>query len=441
MGRKGESNVPNGPAIETPRRSLSRHLAGLAALLLAALAVGIAVAGSSPEWPGTEPENLSNSPNDSAEQPHIASSASEQMVVVWSDERTAGERYIYTSLSEDSGRTWSSPQVVSETAYVSRLPHTAFVGERIFVTWVTGDITQTLYEKELTTTHQVRIVPSPVKLVQTRPRLAGDSQRLHMIFHAGSNEPDIYYTSRPLTDTSWPTATIIHTHTAVGAWNPSLAIGSDEKTLHAVWEERDLGGEAEIVYMSGTMDTSTVGWSPPITLSAGITLSRLPDVAVDSAGNVHVVWEEIESNERYVRYRAYDAASASWQPLDNIEDSPIRTNKKSPYYTYSSLALFEEDGSTKVCVVWNGIYDENALAEEIFISCSENGGEWSPPSNISRTAGDTEVSSAPQIVFDDQGWAHVVWNERTGSSGAYDYEIYYARELDRRIFLPLVLRS
>lgn len=446
MRLRGEFEVLNGPAIDKPRRLLSRHIAWLTALLLAALAVGLAVAGSDPDWAGTEPENLSNSPNNLAGQPHMASSPSDQIVVAWSDERAAGEWYIYTALSADNGHTWSSPQAVSETTYASRLPHTTFAEERAFVTWVTGDITQTLFETELTTTHEVRPLPSPVKLVQARPRLAGDSQRLHAVFHAGSNQPDIYYTSRLLTDASWPTATIIHTHTATGAWYPALAIGSDEQTLHTVWEERSLGDAAGIAYMSSTVGSGT--WSPPVDLSTGITLSFRPALATDPTGNVHVVWgegervEEGKPQDQYVRYTHYDVATGQWiSPAVRIDDTPVQVNEQNPTFVEPSLALYQDGGQIVVCVAWHG-FRQGGAAEEVLVSCSQDGGDtWPAPKNVSRSYGDNELSLLPSIAFDGQDTLHVAWQERAGDNIRTNYEIYHARELDNKVFLPLVLRN
>jgi len=437
----------------------ARGLVWLLPLPLALLAVGAVIAATDPYWPGTLPSNLSNSPQDMARQPDVASGASGHMVAVWGDQRTATETAagiwnIYTASSSDSGHTWSAPQVVSETAEESLLPAVLTVGDRDLVAWVDHDPAHVIYEAEIGQS-AVRAVPLPgaFRQTNTRPFLAASEDRVYLAFNGSitpTTIPDIFVTSRLLTETTWATATVVYTHTAInGSWYPALAPSPDGKTLHLVWEERTTMHRRAILYITGTVSGADVDWHyPAVELSTGITNAIYPNIAVDSAGDVHVVWGEVigtgfpYEQDQYVRYVRYDVAGGQWlSPSVRIDDDLIRVNKDKPTYIAPSLALFG-GGDVKLCVSWHG-FREGGSVEEVLVNCSEDGGDsWGATQNVSRSAGDDwSVSILPSIAFDALGRLHSVWQERAGDDLFEDYEIYWSRELEHLLFLPLVVRN
>ena len=88
----------------------------------------LAIVGSIPE-----PRNISESPNDAAFYPDVEIAASGLGVVVWSDERTLGERRIYVARSSNGGITWSDPEMASTTGGESMFPDALFVGSQVFL--------------------------------------------------------------------------------------------------------------------------------------------------------------------------------------------------------------------------------------------------------------------------------------------------------------------
>jgi hypothetical protein len=463
-----QGNLNSGSALPLPgmgkqARPVHWRLAWLVASLLTGLGAGASVAAVSPgwtEWAGTEPVNISNSEWDMAWQPVIATGSSGWTVVAWSDHGTTGaERDIYVVFSEDNGRTWPAPPwVISSTVHYSTLPDALVTEGRPYVAWVDlmgeGGKPAALYEAEIGAegTTAVHSIPSPLSLdeASTQPRLAASADRLHVVFNAG-DPSHILYATRPLTVTAWPTATVIYTSTAAGgSWFPTLAINAidpDGETLHVTW--LDVGvGERAIRYMrwstsTGSTDVYTLSQDAPVDTAWG-----RPSIALDSSGNPHVVWEEEvgtgspETRERYVHYARYDTDSG-WTTPGRIYDEPVRVNADDPRNIVPSLALMEEDGQVTVCVAWHGFRAgelEPVGAEEILLSCSQDGGQSWPlsPQNVSRSPEAEAVSIVPSIAFDASGRLHSVWQERSQVS---HYEIYYAYSLDNKIFLPLVVRS
>ncbi|MFQ6101929.1 MAG: hypothetical protein ACE5OS_11955 [Anaerolineae bacterium] len=430
--------------------SLQRLVWLLAALLIAGLMAGVSVASiaaTDPNWNGTTPENISHSDQHNAWQPDVESDSSGQMIVVWSDQRS-GDRNIYAI--NGNGGTWSAPQVVSETTEESRYPDVLVVGDETLVTWVDGKPPTVIYEAKKTEAGawEARQIPSPVPLVDTQARLAAGAGRLHAVFNARGTVSDIYYASRLLTETAWLTATRIYTSTAwAGSWFPALAIGPDEETLHVVWQDH-YSSKRMIMYMSGTVSGDSVNWSPPLTLSTGITWSVYPAIAADSRGNLHVVWGEQGAggyDEQYVRYRRYDIVSGTWTtPAVRIDPNPVQANKDNPTYIAPSLALWEQDNQVRVCVAWYGFRAGDPAAEDVLLRCSQDGGNiWSSTKteNVSHSSAEGwGISFKQSTTFDTSGRLHVVWQERTGEAVKEDYNVYYSRGMNQ-VFLPLVIKE
>ncbi|MBU0704875.1 MAG: hypothetical protein KKC18_13525, partial [Chloroflexi bacterium] len=175
-----------------------------------------------------------------------------------------------------------------------------------------------------------------------------------------------------------------------------------------------------------------------------------PDVAVDSGGNVHVVWGEpgaADKAEQYVRYKRYDESTGSWGASVRIDPLPVQVNTDNPTYIAPLLALWEEDGQVTVCVAWYGFRAEDSDAEDILLRCSQDGGtDWTAATtqNVSRSRNVPEdgwgISFLPAATFDQNGWLHLVWQERAGSDALNAYEIYHSGD-QNHVYLPLIMRN
>jgi hypothetical protein len=425
------------------------QLVWLVALVAAGMAAGVSVAGGDPDWEGTEPENISSGMS-RAWQSVVAAGPPGRIVVAWSGQESAEAPWnIYARRSDDNGHTWSVRRVISETAYESALPDACTVGDRVFVTWVdqktVGGENVVIYEAEVGT-EGARFIPSSIPLSSTQPRLAAGTDRLHVVFNAGAS---ILHAMRPLTATAWPTAMGVHTSTAaLGPWFPALAAGPDGETLHVVWQERGFG-EWTIMYMRGKANGAEIDWEPARILSLRATEVFYPDIAADSAGNLHIVWGEafgtggLAQRGQYVRYTRCNAAGGEClSPAIRIDDEPVRVNQDNPTYTAPCLALLEREDQAKVCVAWHG-FREGGFSEDVLLSCSLDRGEsWSAPQNVSRGTDAEGISIAPSIAFDASGQLHSVWQEHTadmGPSVVYDYQVFYSRAV-LRVFMPIVAR-
>lgn len=426
----------------------------IVALSLGGLATGAVVVAQTtiPDWHGTEPASISVSLPALSWQPVIASDlSSELLAVAWSNPPSQGaSRDIYTVHSTDNGRSWTDPAAVSTTASDSLKPDVAIAQGQIFITWAEGDPPTAIYEAErtLSTSWETYTISSPTSLDgYARPHIAARAGKLHVVF--SDENADILYAMRPVTATTWMTATAVYTHTTSDQQSryPVLAVAPDGQTLHLVWQENTFTlNENVIIYMRGHVSGDSVAWDPAEIISSQGQDMVEPDVAVDSLGNVHVTWGEVGAGgreEQYIRY-THDTGGSWMTPTLRIDPTPVRVHDQSPYFVAPGMSLWEAGDQMMLCVAWHGYRTSTGeeTVEEVLLGCSQDrGNSWSSPQNVSRSSTDAwTLSINPSIAFDLDGQAQIVWQERAGDTIQEDYKIYHSHGLNV-VFLPLVMRS
>lgn len=160
--------------------------------------------------------------------------------------------------------------------------------------------------------------------------------------------------------------------------------------------------------MTGLLSVARAGWAsaqavPPATgwpvrqnVSQTVGESRVPAIAVDRRGYVHIVWEE----GRYLYHSYWDLVqwSIPWRVTVGEQPSLAIDSNNVPHL------LFVNEFRGKYQIYY----------------CQWTGGFWSLPRNISNTSG---VSAIPDIAIDSKNTLHFVW---TDNSPGYNV-IYHGR--------------
>lgn len=109
-----------------------------------------------------------------------------------------------------------------------------------------------------------------------------------------NGHPDIYSAYRPANG-SWGASRRINTDTGT-AVQRDPAIGIDDVGIASIAWTDDRNGHDDIYFTSGT---ATGGWSPELRLNDDTSTAEqiTPDLAVDGAGNVDVVWADGRNGE------------------------------------------------------------------------------------------------------------------------------------------------
>ena len=220
---------------------------------------------------------------------------------------------------------------------------------------------------------------------------------------------DIYFSRSTDDGASWSKSVNI-SNNSEDSYCPVVDVNS-AGNINVVWCD-NTPGNYDIYFSRSTDDGAS--WSQAENLSKNSGFSVYPDIAVDSTGNINVVWcDDTPGNSETYFIRSTDDG-ASWSQVINISKNPGTTfDPVSP-----AIAV---DSSGNINVSW---CDDTPGNYEIFFRRSINGGvSWSQVVNISKN---WRNSGSPDIVVDSSGNIYVVWGNRI----ALSCDIYFSRSTD-----------
>jgi hypothetical protein len=207
------------------------------------------------------------------------------------------------------------------------------------------------------------------------PAVAVSNDRVHVVWSQGS--ADIIYINKTIGPGDWsssPTTTVRTSPNPVA--NPTIAVSSNGR-VHVAWNEGG-GIEAEILYKNSD------NWSgSPITVSHNVTTlgSYGPALTVSGNDNVYAVWcEWQERATQYVRFGQSADGGSTWGNSQRISGGTLAANTSAPSYLRPDVAV---DSSGRLHVVFNGSTGGISGYEDIFYVSSSNGTSWSSRQDIS----------------------------------------------------------
>lgn len=171
---------------------------------------------------------------------------------------------------------------------------------------------------------------------------------------------------------------------------------------HVVWRGAIWGDRAEDIFYSRW---DGISWSKPFNISKTGKGSSRPAVAIDSLGNLYVVWSDASPGSYDIFYRRWNRTN--WSNSINISNN-AGTSLEPKMVT---------DNSGNIHVVWEDTTPGNS---EIFYS-HWNGTGWSNPVSVFNPTGDSHY---PAIAIDPLGSIHVVWHDNTLGG---NWNIFYSR--------------
>jgi hypothetical protein len=236
------------------------------------------------------------------------------------------------------------------------------------------------------------------------PAIAVDlSGHLHLVWDDyESLSREIYYKKSTDAGASWTTARRL-TWTSGGSRVPSIAIDSLGH-LHLVWND-DTPGKLETYYKKSP--DGGVGWSASQRLTWTSSGSREPRIAVDSSGNPHVVWWE----EAYANSDIYYARMGAPGHKSKTHLTPSWSySRSSP--EISSVTFTSRDD-----------YAGSSNYEIYHKKTTDGGANWTSAQRLTWTSGD---SYDPVMAFDSSGNSSVVWIDQTPG----DYQVYWKMSTD-----------
>jgi len=152
-----------------------------------------------------------------------------------------------------------------------------------------------------------------------------------------------------------------------------------------------------------------VSWQAHVGLETNGGIAQSPQAAVDSSGNAVVVWLQPDNSVNSIWYNYYDASGPGW-----IGENLLELTDNVAYAPHVSI-----DNAGDAIAVW--AQDNGSGTNGIYASKYTFGGSWSSAELVG--AGSSDGYTA-QIAMDNQGNAIAVWYQVTATSPYYVYSVY-----------------
>lgn len=195
-------------------------------------------------------------------------------------------------------------------------------------------------------------------------------------WRGGGSKKNIYSARLPAGSSTWSANIKVTSNTSAEKLSPRVAIGVDG-TAYAAWADERNGGQDDIYFASLASGSSTWSTNTKVSDDPGTALQLGPDLGVDTAGNITVVWRDYRVSPATVRGARRPAGSSNWTASVNIGGSDVQ---------HARLAV-RSDGRT--FVVWQG---PSATGSEY----NPATGLWSTPEPVSAP---TEAGADPSVAI------------------------------------------
>lgn len=302
------------------------------------------------------------------------------------------------------------------------------------------------------------------------PGVACDAQgNVHVVWHLEFYPYGIWYKRFDAGTSVWHPDSLLEVATAQQMkYFPSVACRPGSREVHVVWfGDPDTGGNYQVFHREYKPDS---GWRRTEQVSAEPLLHDQTSLAVDSAGDICVVWCGNDLGEAYRQVFCRRRVDGNWQSVELVSDMPQRLTQYAPCVAAGSGGVWHfvwhGSASLELChriryrnrspsgwgdivvvsdlpnqqqespgiwcraggdchVVWRGQTASSNLYQ-LFHACREPDGHWTTPVQLTQR-GSGNVSR-PAVTADSDTCLHVVWYDN--SSGNQD--IYYLRGHERR---------
>jgi hypothetical protein len=278
-------------------------------------------------------------------------------------------------------------------------------------------------KSDLPFTGDVQINDDAVDQPQNLPDLAvGTSGMVYSVWEDMRNGTDfnIYFSNSSDGGQTWSANVKVNTGSN-DQTNPKVAVNQAETEIYVVWQDRRR--DRDIYFAKST--NGGLGWTDPnIIINDNLTnLRDSPDIAVDSSGTIHVVWEDTREGNWDIFHSKSSNGGTSWSPNTRV-NVPSSADQRRPTLAVDSLGY--------LYVAW---HDNRASAfdYDIYFANSTDGGlSWSLPNVRVNNDGLGNVQENPSIAVISGGTVYVVWDDYRD----LDANIYFARSTDWGVTWP-----
>lgn len=392
-----------------------------------------------PVW--GNPALISSSSPNGAHGPRIAARDNgSQIMITYSKEIAFPNNDPYFSYSTDNGKSWSTPAAIYSSSANSVQPVVAYAGNTAHAAWIERAATESLRTAPRSTwggtspqTIATSIFPSDIQ----DPDIAALGDTIYIVWGQGfPNNIQIRFSRSTNAGTSWTSGIVINPTSTTDASKPDIAIDSSGKA-HVVWEQFSAGINTDIMYVQGTPSGGGVTWSTPIKLSTGIDNARAPSITLRGS-ELQVAFTnfiDIDSqNVLYTSCRSGCTSASKWSNPLNVSGAFVGANATGPTEVLTDI-VYEPKSDTSY-LFFHGTNPSGDDDEFIYtVNSCDN---WSADRQ-EVTADTINIRSINPSIAEANGTLYLAFQVNNGEDRQI-YHMYASTLCTRYLYLPTILK-
>jgi len=381
-------------------------------LAVSILGVAATVTTASAQLPFSLAKSIYNN-SDFSFTPQTAADSSGNIFVVWEDDASNNNNILF-SRSSDGGATFSTPKVISNSTRFPFDPRIAVDShDGINIVW-NDDGPGNLDILFARSTDGGTTFSSPVNISHdsdssSSPQIATDSTgNIFVTWESDSGVLGILFSRSVDGGVTFSAPVMISTNTS-GSMAPQMAV-DPAGNVNLVWED-DIASSSDISFSRSQDHGQT--FSTPKSLSHNVGNSNSAQISVDLTGNVNVVWENDSPGNFDVFFTRSTDGGQNFSALSNLSHNPGS----------ASSAQLATDLGGNINVVWVDNAPPSSSTDIYFTRSADGGASFSAPINVSNNSG---FSTDPSLALDPAGNPNVAWQDTTPGNR----EIFFSRSTD-----------
>jgi RHS repeat-associated protein len=369
-------------------------------------------AGVAPHF--SAPNTVNDVVTNDQSRPSAIAGADGAIYAAWADARS-GDNDIYFSKLDPVTGAWSASQRVNNvTTGAQTQPVIAVDGSgSVYAIWAdtrAGAADDDIYysKRSATTgvwTTSARVNDDSAGKHQNDPSIAisGTGELIAAWYDERTNKKNIYTARLPAGGSTWSGNIKLTSDANAVKAEPEVTIGANGVT-NAAWRDHR-SGNADIWFATLASGGSTWSTNTKISDDPGATSQDAPDIGVDTAGNLTVVWNDARTSPSQIRSGRRPAGSSTWNASVAIGGSQANVPSILVRADGRAYASWYNGAPGSLTTVWGSAYDAGTNA-------------WSPGERLTDTA---EEAANPVMTFTTAQLSVLYQRKPTG--GNYDIHI------------------
>jgi hypothetical protein len=364
------------------------------------------------QLPFSSAKNVSNN-GDFSMTPQVGVDAAGNIYVVWEDDTTTTNAYqiILFSRSTDGGANFSTPKPVSNASGFATNPRISVDRQGgINVVWQDNATTGGNYDVFFSRSSDGgQNFSAPTNLSSandpgdsTSPQIATDaSGNIDVVWEEDSINLGVFFSHSTNGGGSFSPPMNLSPNSA-GASAPQIAVGVDG-SINLVWQ--DTVNFVSVIFFSRSVDGGANFSTTPTNISNDSGNSFSPQIALDSNGNINIVWVDDTPGNFAVFFKRSDNSASFKNATINVSNNPVSSSPGN-----CDRPQIGVDAKGNIELVWQH-NPTSVFTHQVFSARSTDGGTtFSIPQNRSNDSGD---ATKPWLTVDGSGGFNLGWQDTT----------------------------